>query len=569
MSNQAELDKLLQREWRGNVIPSSFRKGPKDLCIPVYKDFDDGKVYLAIDSVLIPNENVEQLIQSPEWGSHVFELRPGFTGGSKDSPPTYHRFVGSEYGIEPLVIQRNFHGLEPDTIEILEEFRLYHNLYEDRQSSKLVRFDAGGNEVEVVKLEEDFVQVTRKELRQFLAARDLSLLVFYDRRYHVGKRLEVANDSRSKFVKTDSFVYRFDVFDSRDFVDGKPETYSRLLGKNVIEGLAREKCGIWPYDDEPISELEKFIIGVDENEDAIQAFSSPYSYGAATTDLNLPAGYQVPDYLTPVFFDRRVLNKYRDEPSKYQVYDGYLQCKARWGLQIDNNSPDHIVVWLGDLGRDLPATEHAHWKAYNATPDGVMSASHLRSQLPSTPDEALNPGVPENSSLRFKQAYQNLETAWNKKFGWSLFRPLDTTDEYHLSKLRVPTTPEYSEFFEITLSLTIVLIDSINVSNLKQEIPGFNIKDDRGKTKLGITVLEEFLVQRQLLDADTYVRCLRTLQDLRSMGAAHRKGKKYTRLARDLQLESRTPKTVADELFVTLAEFLENLREHFCSDDSA
>ena len=160
-------------------------------------------------------------------------------------------------------------------------------------------------------------------------------------------------------LKRDQFVYRFDAFDHRRLNDGKPETYSRLLGKKVISGLPREKCGIWPYDKEPIDELETFKFGRDENEDDILAFSSPYSYGAATTDLQLPADYVVPDYLTPVFFDRRVLNKYRDEPSRYQVYDGYLQCRSKWGLQIDNNSPGHVVVWLGDLGRDLPSTEHA------------------------------------------------------------------------------------------------------------------------------------------------------------------------------------------------------------------
>lgn len=567
MSNQSELDKLLQREWRENVIPASLRKRPNDPCIPVYQDLDDGTVDLAINSVLIPNENVEQLLQTPDWGRLVDMLQPGFTGGSDDSDPVYHRFVGSEYDIEPLVIQRKFHGLKPDTIEILEEFRLYHNLYGDHQDSKLVRFDAGGNEFDVVKFDEDFVQVSRKELRQFLAARDSSLLVFYDRRYHVGKRLEVENDARSKFVKTDSYVYRFDVFDSRNLVDGKPVTYSRLLGKNVIGGLPREKCGIWPYDAEPIGELEKFIIGTDENEDAILAYSSPYNDSAATTDLELPTDYVVYDYLTPVFFDRRVLNKYRDEPSKYQVYDGYLQCREKWGLQIDNNSPDHVIVWLGDLGHELPYTEHAHWKGYNVTPDGQMSASHVHSQLPSTLEEALNPGVPENSSLRFKQAYRNLDTAWKNRFGWSLFRPLDSTDEYHWSKLRVPSTPEYSEFFDITLSLTIVTIDSINVANLKQEIPKFNVRDDKGKTKLGITVLEEFLAHRHFADADKYVRSLRTLQNLRSMGAVHRKGKKYARLARDLQLGTRKPKTVADELFATLADFLDSLRNHFCQDD--
>ena len=97
--------------------------------------------------------------------------------------------------IEPLVILRSFHGLKLNAVEILEEFRLYHNLYDDRQNSKLVRFDAGGYEVDVMKYSEDRVQVSQKDLRQFLAARDMSLAVFFDRRYHAGHIFEVSEEN--------------------------------------------------------------------------------------------------------------------------------------------------------------------------------------------------------------------------------------------------------------------------------------------------------------------------------------------------------------------------------------
>ena len=571
MSNQAELDKLLQREWRENVIPA-LGKRPNDLWIPIYQSRkNEGKVSLAIDSVLIPNENVEELLQTADWGRHVHYLQPGFTGGSEDTDPVYHRFVGSEYGIEPLVIQRNFHGLKPDTIEILEEFRLYHNLYEDRQSSKMMKFDAGGNEVDVVRCEDDLVQVTRKDLRQFLAARDLSLLVLYDRRYHVGQRLEVANDARSKFVKTDSFVYRFDVFDSCDFVDGRPETYSRLLGKNVIEGLAREKCGIWPYDDEPIRELEKFIIGVDENEDAILAYSSPYSYGAATNELELPEDYEVPDHLTKVFFDRRVLNKYRNEHTKYTVSDGLLECGSKWHLQLDNNNPKYVIVWLGDLGRDLPSTEHKHWKAHNVHPDGHMSESHIRSQLPSTIEEALNPGEPEDSALRLVRRYQSLSAKWLSAFGWHLFQPLREADSEILETLHIPPTEEVSAFDREMLKLSKLLCDSINVKKIRQAIrneePDYDSMDADGHEKKPIIILDDYLTRSEFEQREVLIDYLRMVQDLRSTGSAHRKGNKYSKVAKSVGLDSRPPSEVADEIYGVLADCFRCLCEHFCPDD--
>ena len=79
------------------VIPNLGSRS-NDPWIPVYQDMDDGKVILGINSVLVPNDNVQQLLQTPDWGRHIHVLEPGFTGGSEESAPVYHRFVGSEYG---------------------------------------------------------------------------------------------------------------------------------------------------------------------------------------------------------------------------------------------------------------------------------------------------------------------------------------------------------------------------------------------------------------------------------------------------------------------------------------
>jgi len=569
MSNQAERDRLLQKEWREEVIPELGRRS-NDQWIPIFQDNDDGTVSVAINSVLIPNENVEQLLQSPEWGGHAHGLEPGFTGGSEDSAPVYHRFVGSEFGIEPLVILRRFHGLKPDAVEILEEFRLYHNLYDDRLNSKLVRFDAGGNDIDVVKYSDELVQVSRKALRQFLAARDMSLAVFVERRYYAGQIVEIADCERTSLAKREHFVFSFDTYDHRKFNDGTPETYSRLLGKTVISGLPREKCGIWPYDKEPIDELETFIIGVDDNEREILAYSSPYSFGAATTDLVLPADYVVPDYLTKVFFRRNVLTKYYTEGSKYTVRDGYLSYGRKWGLQIDNSHTEYVIVWLGDLGRDLPYTEHKHWRQHNVVPDGTMSRSHFRSQLPSTVEEALNPGESEDSAWGFKSAYQFHQEAWRETHGWHLFKPLRNADSHHFAKLRRPLTDEITEFHDIVLSLSILLQDQINKKELGKLIPEFQKKDANNKAKQNIPLLAEFLESEDFADATRYVKYLRMLQMLRSnSGTVHpRNEKEYQKAVKFFSLDSKSTTQVADEIFTTLTAFLDSLRARFCPDES-
>ncbi|MCY4464434.1 MAG: hypothetical protein OXE46_02740 [Chloroflexi bacterium] len=564
MTREAELDRLLQRKWREEVIPELGRR-PNDPWIPVYKKRDDGTVRLRIDSVLIPNENIEQLLQTPEWSRQLSELEPGFTG---DSPPVYRRTVVSEDGREPLVIQRSFHKLKPDAVEILEEFRLYHNLYDDRLNSKLIRFDAGGNEVDVVKYANDLVQVRRKELRQFLAARDMSIVVFFVRQYHAGHLVELSEQQRKSCIKRDEFVYRFEAFDHSRQEDEKPETYSRLRGKKVIDGLPLEKCGIWPYateEQERMNQLAEYCIGVDENGDDILASSARYGRYAVSMELDIPPDSVNYNFCTPVFFKREVLGKYYNEPSKYRVEDSYLRCGSLWGIDFDSDQPDFVAVLLDELGEKLPATEHAHWKAHNVPPDGNLSDPFIRMSFPSTLEEALNPGT-DNSAFRFKHTLSSLSNAWSNVFGWFLFIPLTEADSHHFRKLRRPLTNEPTELQEIVLSLSILLQDQINKKELGNHIPGFQKKDADNKAKQNIPVLAEFLKSEDFADAAQYVEYLRMLQVLRSnSGTVHpRNEKKYQKAVKFFSLDIKSNVQVADEIFTTLTDFLDSLRAHFC-----
>jgi len=39
----------------------------------------------------------------------------------------------------------------------------------------------------------------------------------------------------------------------------------------------------------------------------------------------------------------------------------------------DNSNSKFVVVFLGDLGRDLGANERLHWQSYNVPPEGGIS----------------------------------------------------------------------------------------------------------------------------------------------------------------------------------------------------
>ena len=338
MTAKHELDQLLQEEWRESVIPKMGFKS-KDPWLNVFQDWHwspDKKVHMVVNSCLVPNENVEQLVVKPEWDFVSSHLVPSFTGSydASGDEPTYHRFGSNRFGIEPLVILRNFSGMKPDSLEILEEFRLFHNLYDDRQSSTLVKFDGDGSKTAIVKYSTDLVKVKTKEIREFLAARDISLVVCYDRRYWSDLTIGDMGQKQILSFGYSDMIYRLTFGSS--YRTGN--AHSRLVGKKIIPGFPREKCGIWPYtteEQERMHQLEAYRIGVDKNGNDILASSAPYGRHAATTELDLPPNYVVRDFCTPVFFRCAVLGKYYYEHSKYTVEDSYLKCGRLWGMPFD------------------------------------------------------------------------------------------------------------------------------------------------------------------------------------------------------------------------------------------
>lgn len=198
-----------------------------------------------------------------------------------------------------------------------------------------------------------------------------------------------------KRVTTDGLCFSFHA----GTLDWPKRPFSRFLGKKVFAPPPRSTCGVWPYEDaeEPFPD---FIIGEDDFGGALRFSCDPNrlaNYFGGNPDA--------PHYLTPVFFRRDVLQRYYEHPEKYSVEDGYLRCGGLWGIQIDNDSSDYVVVFLGDLGRDLPATERDYWRAFNVPPIGSMSETAFRRSFLSQFGDATAPDT------RFKRAYVGTSSA--------------------------------------------------------------------------------------------------------------------------------------------------------------
>ena len=69
--------------------------------------------------------------------------------------------------LQPLVIDREFHGLRPDYQELSEEFRLFHRLYHDRKQDRYYKIDGGGNEHVVAIIKANRIQIRLKNFGSF------------------------------------------------------------------------------------------------------------------------------------------------------------------------------------------------------------------------------------------------------------------------------------------------------------------------------------------------------------------------------------------------------------------
>jgi len=256
-----------------------------------------------------------------------------------------------------------------------------------------------------------------------------------------------------------------------------------------------------------------------------------------------------PLFLTPVFFKTSVLDKYRGEPSRYDVESGYLRCKrkgdALWGIPIDNHGKDCVSVFLGDLGH-LPFAHQLHFASENIL-KGEVSESFFRSQIDAEFCDSTHPVAV------FKSSYYKLRTVGWEELGWHLLLPLAEQDQHYMSSLKLLTHNEQKEFDEQILALTKILIDSLN----EKELHRILLCKERG-----ISLFDMVLKRRNVTDSEKHVKFLRNLQELRSTSVAHRKGDKYIKAVRRMGLDRLSLAEVLKSLFVDGINFLQFLTEN-------
>ena len=546
MSIDSEQKRLLQINKLERI-----RQNPKATdMIPVYRWIRDEKfehINHFFLCALIPPDQIDRMLSNTGIDNYeanaLYGMPSAFESVTENGQKQirYHRY-GIENGIEPLVICRSFpEGME-NYCEISEEFRHFHDLYHNKGTDEYIKIDSNGRKEVIAVIKPDEVKIRLKEIRQFLAIKEMYLSILFEfNEYseHSVQELElnkVENSERVGLNKPSSQSYPSEIFgefQSEDLicwtfshVDTPYREFrsdSRLRGRKLIEPLPKSKSGFGDFA-EKTEQYAEFIVDVDDNGDEVWQTCNPYKLNDFPIKDSDPAWS-----LNPVHFNKHVLEKYYNEPSKYSVEDSILRCGISWSMKIDNHDPNKVCVILKDL-HHLPYKEQQYWTSFCIIPEGGVSQTFFNRMIKGKFMDSDQPDI------LFKQNYKQLQKACEECLGWLFLKPLSPDNQYHLQRLRIPINDEQCYFDDLVQDLQIILIESLNVKELKKLLPAAVKETLKGKQ--GIEILKEVLSFYAFEDFDNQIVFLQKLQALRSQGSGHLKGRSYQKIAEHFNINS-------------------------------
>ena len=150
LSQKHNLEEI-RRDWKATEMVTVYwcpQENIKNLCF--------------IFGGLIPRKLVAEILAGEHISGVIENVwpEPAAYATSEKGEIEYFRWGVEEdmYGVEPLVISRRFSGMKEGYLEISEEFRLFHNLYHDKETNTYIKIDDAGNETTVAIVKPDEVQ---------------------------------------------------------------------------------------------------------------------------------------------------------------------------------------------------------------------------------------------------------------------------------------------------------------------------------------------------------------------------------------------------------------------------
>lgn len=453
------------------------------------------------------------------------------------------------YDKEILIHEREYEdGDDNIYFDLLQDFIIFYNLkeyYRDEFNKSYKYYNINTAEWEdVAVISRNNVRIRYNFLFYYMSQKSKNLIIDFDysRKTHFSLE-ELGIESKGNTnMKTENCIYTENIINESKVTGNLFGIFFIKFKDNFADPKEKNK-----------GKYEEFIIGIDEcGNDRLFTCDkkeiSKHDHENLEEDL----------YTKPIFFKKEVLRKYLENKEKYFVEDGYMGRNDRyWIIEIDNSTDDYIATPLSRLS-DLPHDEQLYWKSFNINGENckISITAFIRWYA----------GVysePVGKDLRFKRIFELFNNNWNKKFGWYLFKPLNENDLYNFDSILLLEN-NIKQFDSCVLSLTKILVDSINEEEIEKVIKNSNTKIE--KNIKGIGKLELFLDINNMSDYKSIIEVFRNLQAIRSTSIAHRKSndnKGYEKALKYFNVDENNLNNGLKNIFSEFIEIFKKLEKHF------
>lgn len=299
----------------------------------------------------------------PCWGNHE-------DFNNSEIPLFFHRqYYGNPRGKENYY---EFNQLVTHPLDL--HWSVRHNSY--------CRTDEQGDEIGKIKIinhdEVNLILIRRKTLDKLLYLGKWVLI-----RYFAFSRFNTDCPSftsfTSKLVEPKEYEAKFKITICKD-------EYIEFRGAQIERPhTSKEHLLSFGVGDEELEEKKyaDFIVQDWKNKKVLRNYSiDPQNFANYFTESDLPFE------ISPIFFKAEVLDKYKNNPDKYDLSERNISCRGGWHLETyDINKYNQVHTYAVYLAR-LPYKEQLHWLQYNEEPQGRISKRAFQTDFEAKfPDE--------------------------------------------------------------------------------------------------------------------------------------------------------------------------------------
>lgn len=195
-------------------------------------------------------------------------------------------------------------------------------------------------------------------------------------------------------------------------------------------------------------------------------------------------------FLTPVFFNLSVLNKYSQHPEYeldlFSETYGSIRQGDEWSIEFGINASNKVIMWLGDIDK-LPENEKYYLRSENIDSDHDLHSEFYNAQI----DVQWSEPSRQSALFHFRK---NLKESILEKLGIDLY-VLDGEISKVFENLHRPIFWEDKHVGPVIESFNRIFVESLNISKIRSDVLKVSSDVDL-KGKGSLKVFESWLQNR-------------------------------------------------------------------------